>query len=82
MRTRNIFQPGADECAWRLGRALRQGRISRDDWGFNFTLSILRHNKRRGWEPSAKQLSVMRQLVAELAEPGEALIDEADYEAA
>ena len=76
MRTRKTFQPGADECVYRLGRALRAGRISRDDWGFGFTLSLLRHNKRPGWIPSAKQLSAMRDLVAELAEPTEALIDD------
>ena len=74
-------EPGADECAYRLGNALRQGRISRDDWGYNFTLSILRHNKRRGWAPSPKQLSAMRALVAELAGP-DSLIDEADHAAA
>ena len=70
------FQPGVDECVWRLGRALRMGRISRDGWGFGFTLSILKNNKRRGWTPSPKQLSAMRDLVAELAEPTEALIDD------
>ncbi len=75
------YLPCADECAYRLGRALRKGRISRDDWGFGFTLSILRHSKRRDWKPSEKQLSAMRRLVAELAEP-DSLIDEADHAAA
>ena len=75
--------PCADECAYRLGRALRKGRIGRDDWGFGFTLSILRHSKRRDWKPSEKQLSAMRRLVAELAEPDAgSLIDEADHAAA
>ena len=72
--------PCADECAYRLGRALRKGRIARDDWGFGFTLSILRHSKRRDWKPSEKQLSALRRLVAELAEPDAgSLIDEADH---
>ena len=63
------LQPGADECIYRLGRALRMGRIGRDSWGFDFTRSILRHSKRRGWIPSPKQLYAMRNLVAELTEP-------------
>ena len=75
--------PGADECCWRLGRALRMGRISRDDWGFDFTRSILRHSKRRGWIPSPKQLYAMRNLVAELAEPDAGpLIDDGGDDAA
>ncbi len=76
------LQPGADECCWRLGRALRMGRISRDDWGFDFTRSILRHSKRRGWIPSPKQLYATRNLVAELAERDEALIDDGGDDAA
>ena len=75
------YLPCANECAYRLGRALRKGRIARDDWGFGFTLSILGHQKRRGWIPTPKQLATMRRLVAELAEP-ESLIDEADHAAA
>ena len=63
------FQPCADECIYRLHRALRAGRIGRDSWGFNFTRSVLKHSKRPAWVPSPKQLSAMRRLVAELAEP-------------
>ena len=68
-----------DELVWKLGQRLRAGRISRDDWGFDFSRSILRHSKRRGWIPSPKQLYAMRNLVAELAEPDTGpVIDDGD----
>ena len=69
MNARKNNQPCADECCYRLGRALREGRLEPNGWGFDFTRSILRHNKRPGWVPTPKQLSAMRQLIAELAEP-------------
>ena len=75
--TQKPHQPSADECTYRLGRALRMGRIIRDDWGHSFTLSILRHSKRPGWEPSEKQLTAMQALLAGLSVPN-TLIDEAD----
>ncbi len=40
-----------------------------DEWGFNFTRSVLKHSKRPAWVPSPKQLAAMRRLVTELAEP-------------
>ena len=65
-----------DELVWKLGQRLRAGKISRDEWSHGFVRSILKHNKRRGWIPSPKQLKAMRALVAELAEPNEDLIDD------
>ncbi len=62
-------QPCSDECLYRLGRALRKGRLEPGTWSFNFVRSILRHSKRPAWVPTPKQLHTMRQLVAELAEP-------------
>ena len=70
--TEVVYQPGSDECFSRLNRALRTGRIARDSWGHGFTLSLLRHNKRRGWKPSPKRLRTM------LAEQDDSLIDEGD----
>lgn len=35
-------------------------------WARGFALSIQRARKKPGWQPSPRQLSVMRQLVAEL----------------
>ena len=76
MTAPKTYQPCSDECIFRLHNALRAGRISRDSWGHGFTRSLLRHNKRRGWIPSPKQLRAMRKLVAELAAPNEDLIDD------
>lgn len=44
------------------------GRVIRDaeGWARGFTLSIQRDRKKPGWNPSAKQLSLMRRMVAEL----------------
>ena len=72
-----------DELVWKLGQRLRAGKISRDDWSHGFVRSILKQNKRRGWMPSERQLSVMQKLVSELAEPDEDLIEDGgDNEAA
>ena len=79
--TRKPHQPSADECVYRLGRALRMGRISRDDWGYRFATSIVEQSKRPGWAPSAMQLSTMRAFLAGLSVP-DAIIDEADNAAA
>ncbi len=67
-----------DEMLWRLGDALRMGRL--DGWGRDFARSLLRQAKRgrSRWHPSEKQLHTMRRLVAELAEPAEDLIDGGD----
>lgn len=35
-------------------------------WTRGFALSVQRDRKKPGWQPSAKQLSVMQRLVAEL----------------
>jgi hypothetical protein len=45
------------------------GRVIRDaeGWARGFALSIQRDRKKPGWKPSAKQLSIMRQMVAEVA---------------
>jgi hypothetical protein len=44
------------------------GRVIRDSegWARGFALSIQRARKKSGWMPSTRQLSVMRQLVADL----------------
>ncbi len=82
MNAPETYLPCADECCYRLGRALRAGRLEPDSWGFNFTRSVLKHSKRPAWVPSPKQLSAMRSLVAELAAGAESFIDEDDGDAA
>lgn len=54
------------------------GRVIADaqGWTRGFALSIQRDRKKPGWLPSAKQLSVMQRLVAEL--PAVAGEDDAD----
>ena len=39
-------------------------------WTRGFAKSVLRQSRRRGWEPTPKQLAMMRRLVAELFENG------------
>lgn len=48
------------------------GRVIADaqGWARGFALSIQRDRKKPGWTPSAKQLAVMRRMVAELPMPG------------
>ena len=79
-RNRRALQCSAriDELLWRLGDALRLGRL--EGWGRDFAKSILGQAKRgrRRWHPSEKQLHTMRQLVAEQAEAEATLIDDAD----
>ena len=36
------------------------------DWAANFAKSIMRQSRRKGWSPSPKQLSIMRELVSDL----------------
>lgn len=47
-----------------------------DGWARGFALSIQRDRKKPGWIPSAKQLSLMRRMVAEL--PASGCSDEPD----
>lgn len=41
-------------------------RFTDGEWAKNFARSIIRQSKRRNWKPSAKQLSVMQELVEDL----------------
>ena len=77
-----------DELLWRLGDALRTGRL--DGWERDFAKSLLGQAKRgrSRWNPSAKQLATARRILDGLAYPaenlndGNPLIDEADDAAA
>ncbi len=78
-RNRRALQCSAriDELLWRLGDALRLGRL--EGWGRDFAKSILGQAKRgRRWSPSGKQLHTMRRLLVEQAEAEATLIDDAD----
>jgi len=84
-RNRRALQCSAriDELLWRLGDALRLGRL--EGWGRDFAKSILGQAKRgrRRWHPSEKQLATMRRLLVEQAEPDTGpLIDDGGDDAA
>ena len=68
----------SDEKLWRLGDALRMGRL--DGRERDFAKSILGQPKRGGrrWHPSEKQLATVRRILAGLAVPAGGLIDGGD----
>lgn len=41
-------------------------RLAENEWAKGFALSVTKQSRRKGWKPSAKQLSVMRELVSDL----------------
>lgn len=51
-------------------------------WAKGFAASIRRQSRRRDWQPSPKQIGMMRRLVSEMfmhcAEPGDVIIMEDD----
>lgn len=54
--------PEVDALLFRWGRVI----ASASGWARGFALGIQRDRKRPGWQPSQRQLSMMRRLVAEL----------------
>lgn len=69
-----------DEMLWRLGDALRHGRLS--EWEEGFAKSVMGRSKRRAWRPSPKQIGTMRRIVGNLksasVEVAGSLIDDGD----
>ena len=41
-------------------------RRTSNKWASGFAKSIVRQSRRKGWSPSPKQLSIMRELVSDL----------------
>ncbi len=41
-------------------------RLATNEWAKGFAESIVRQSRRRGWQPSAKQLALMQKMAAEL----------------
>ena len=54
--------PEVDQLLFRWPRVI----ASSSGWARGFALSIQRDRKRMGWMPTARQLNVMRRLVADL----------------
>ena len=41
-------------------------KAATDEWAKNFAKSIMKQSRRRGWQPTAKQLARMRVMVSDL----------------
>lgn len=52
-----------DELLWSWPTVCR---AAENDWSKGFALSIARHSKRRGWQPSPKQHLLMQRMVNEI----------------
>lgn len=59
--------PEVDRLLFSWGRVVRDA----EGWARGFALSIQRARKKPSWKPSAKQLSVMQRMVAELPQTHE-----------
>jgi hypothetical protein len=65
---RRAFTPQAspDEIERLLHHMPTVASSAENTWAAGFAHSVTKQSRRRGWEPSEKQLSVMRGLVADL----------------
>ncbi len=64
--------PNLEELLWSWKSVIRNAP---DGWARNFALSIAKQAKRKDWQPTAKQLGIMRKMVSDLyhdARPDEA----------
>lgn len=59
----NTGQRSAEECLFWMPRI---ASMATNAWAKDFASSVVKQSRRRGWQPSGKQLGVMRRLVAEL----------------
>lgn len=53
----------ADECLFHWNLVIR---TASDDWAKGFSKSIQGQSRRRGWQPTPKQLIFMRRMVSDL----------------
>ena len=59
----DLRQRTTDECLHHMPAV---ARLASDEWARGFASSILRQSRRKGWNPTPKQLGMMRRMVAEL----------------
>jgi hypothetical protein len=52
-----------EELIWHMPAV---SKMATDEWAKSFAESIVRQSRRRGWQPSAKQLALMHRMVSEL----------------
>lgn len=66
--TRQTFQNTAspDEIERLLFHMPAVARSAGSEWTKGFAKSVIKQSYRKGWKPSPKQLSVMRELVSDL----------------
>ncbi|WP_299129586.1 hypothetical protein [uncultured Amaricoccus sp.] len=58
-----IGERSVDECLHWLPTI---ARAAKNDWARDFARSIRAQSRRKGWNPTPKQLALMRRLVSEL----------------
>lgn len=59
----SIRQRSAEECLFHMPTI---ARVATDEWARGFASSVMRQSRRKGWNPTPKQLGMMRRMVAEL----------------
>ena len=52
-----------EECLFHWNLVIK---AATDEWAKNFAKSIMKQSRRRGWQPTAKQLARMRVMVSDL----------------
>lgn len=67
-QTRRCFQTATtaaevERLIWHMPAV---ARLAENEWAKAFALSVIRQSRRRRWNPSSKQLTVMRGLVSDL----------------
>ncbi len=64
-----------EELIWHMPTV---AKLATNEWAKSFAESIVRQSRRRGWQPSAKQLALMQRMVGELftrRDDGDALVE-------
>ena len=62
------IERNADDCLFHWNLVIK---AASEEWARNFALSIQKQSRRRGWEPSPKQLTLMRSMVSALFTDGD-----------
>ena len=58
--------PAPDEIERLIFHMPSVASLAENEWAADFARSIVRQAKRHGWQPSPKQIGIMRRLVSEL----------------
>lgn len=63
MTLHSPIHPSLEELLWSWPSVIRRAP---EGWARTFALSIAQQSKRKNWQPSEKQLGIMRGMVADL----------------